>query len=49
LMPQTASTEEAPPAPPAPLAPKVSVVQQDHTLEEFLADLKPNSNWVDEL
>ncbi|PMQ08099.1 hypothetical protein PseAD21_25965 [Pseudomonas sp. AD21] len=49
LMPQTASTEEAPAVSSAPSAPKVSIGQQDHTLEEFLADQKPKSNWMDDL
>lgn len=49
LMPQTASAEEAPDMSSAPPVPKVSVVQQDHALEEFLADQKPKTNWMDDL
>lgn len=49
LMPQTASTAEPTAASSTPSAPRVSAVQQDHTLEEFLADQKPKSNWMDDL
>lgn len=49
LMPQTASTEEVPDASAMPSGPKGPVVQQDHTLEEFLADQKPKSDWMDDL
>jgi len=49
LMPQTASTEEPPAAPNAHSAPKMHVIEQDHTLEEFLADQKPKTNWMDDL
>ncbi|AZD80748.1 type VI lipase adapter Tla3 domain-containing protein [Pseudomonas chlororaphis] len=55
LMSQTANSDE--PAPQIPpegksvegSAPKPPLVQTDYTLEEFLADLKPNNNWMDEL
>lgn len=55
LMPQTASNEEPAPktqpvgSPVASPIPKPPVVQMDYALEEFLAELKPNSNWMDEL
>ncbi|CAI8861775.1 DUF2875 domain-containing protein [Pseudomonas chlororaphis] len=55
LMSQTANSDE--PAPQIPpegksvegSAPKPPLVQTDYALEEFLADLKPNNNWMDEL
>ncbi|SDT18923.1 type VI lipase adapter Tla3 domain-containing protein [Pseudomonas prosekii] len=49
LMPQTASTEEPPAVPSSPSALKMPDIEQDHTLEEFLADQKPKSNWMDDL
>ncbi|WP_338014894.1 type VI lipase adapter Tla3 domain-containing protein [Pseudomonas cavernicola] len=55
LMPQTASSDDPAPKiqpvgnPIVSPTPKPPVVQTDYALEEFLADLKPNSNWMDEL
>lgn len=55
LMPQTASSDDPAPQtqpvgnPVVSPTPKPPVVQTDYALEEFLADLKPNSNWMDEL
>ncbi|ETD37757.1 hypothetical protein U724_19890 [Pseudomonas chlororaphis subsp. aurantiaca PB-St2] len=55
LMPQTASSDDPAPKtqpvgnPVVSPTPKSPVVQTDYALEEFLTDLKPNSNWMDEL
>ncbi|WP_276525144.1 type VI lipase adapter Tla3 domain-containing protein [Pseudomonas chlororaphis] len=55
LMPQTASSDDPAPKiqpvhePMVSPTPRPPVVQTDYALEEFLADLKPNSNWMDEL
>ncbi|WP_284452509.1 type VI lipase adapter Tla3 domain-containing protein [Pseudomonas protegens] len=51
LMPQTASSDDGAsvnPAPAAPAASRMPVVEEDYTLEEFLAELRPN-NWMDDL
>ncbi|WP_339069814.1 DUF2875 family protein [Pseudomonas idahonensis] len=52
LMPQTASSDDGAsvkPAPAAPAASRMPVVEEDYTLEEFLAELRPKDNWMDDL
>ncbi|WP_339069815.1 DUF2875 family protein [Pseudomonas idahonensis] len=52
LMPQTASHDDGAsvkPAPAAPAASRMPVVEEDYTLEEFLAELRPKDNWMDDL
>ncbi|WP_181430875.1 type VI lipase adapter Tla3 domain-containing protein [Pseudomonas protegens] len=52
LMPQTASSDDGASVNPAPVAPAASrrpVVEEDYTLEEFLAELRPKDNWMDDL
>ncbi|WP_306108852.1 type VI lipase adapter Tla3 domain-containing protein [Pseudomonas sp. Fl5BN2] len=50
LMPQTASSEDNTPVKPAPAAAsRMPVVEEDYTLEEFLAELRPKDNWMDDL
>ncbi|MEN5095203.1 DUF2875 family protein [Pseudomonas protegens] len=52
LMPQTASSDDGASAKPATAAPAVSrmsVVEEDYALEEFLAELRPKDNWMDDL
>lgn len=51
LMPQTASSDDPVPEvkPVESPIPKPPVAQVDYTLEQFLVDLKPKSNWMDEL
>ncbi|MGE7955386.1 type VI lipase adapter Tla3 domain-containing protein [Pseudomonas sp. NPDC089530] len=55
LMPQTASSDEPAPKmqpkgqPAESSDAKPPLVQRDYALEEFLADMKPNDNWMDEL
>ncbi|WP_337994630.1 type VI lipase adapter Tla3 domain-containing protein [Pseudomonas idahonensis] len=52
LIPQTASSDDGAPVNPAPVAPAASrmpIVEEDYTLEEFLAELRPKDNWMDDL
>ncbi|WP_323808876.1 type VI lipase adapter Tla3 domain-containing protein [Pseudomonas protegens] len=52
LMPQTASHDDGAsvnPAPAAPGASRMPIVKEDYTLEEFLAELRPKDNWMDDL
>ncbi|MDP9505231.1 DUF2875 family protein [Pseudomonas protegens] len=52
LMPQTASSDDGASVKPAMAAPATSrmpVVEEDYTLEEFLAELRPKDNWMDDL
>jgi len=52
LMPQTASTDDSPvitPTAAPPTASRRPVMQEDHTLAEFLAEQKPKHNWMDDL
>ncbi|WP_115658628.1 DUF2875 family protein [Pseudomonas sp. PH1b] len=52
LMPQTASSDDGASVKPATVAPAASrmpVMEGDYTLEEFLAELKPKDNWMDDL
>ncbi|WP_322621660.1 type VI lipase adapter Tla3 domain-containing protein [Pseudomonas protegens] len=52
LMPQTASSDEGAAVEPvtaAPAASRMSVVEENYTLEEFLAELRPKDNWMDDL
>ncbi|WP_407047247.1 type VI lipase adapter Tla3 domain-containing protein [Pseudomonas protegens] len=52
LMPQTASSVDNSPVTPAPApapASRMPVVEEDYTLEEFLAELQPKKNGMDDL
>ncbi len=52
LMPQTASSDDGAAVEPvtaAPAASRMSVVEEDYALEEFLAELRPKDNWMDDL
>ncbi|WP_129587043.1 type VI lipase adapter Tla3 domain-containing protein [Pseudomonas frederiksbergensis] len=53
LMPQTASSNQAPPAPvttsPPPVPSLAEFENHDYAIEEFLASLKPKADWMDDL
>nr|WP_305809498.1 DUF2875 family protein [Pseudomonas sp. PH1b] len=52
LMPQTASSDDGASAKPATAVRAASrrpVVEEDYSLEAFLAELKPKKNWMDDL
>ncbi|MBP5132910.1 DUF2875 family protein, partial [Pseudomonas protegens] len=52
LMPQTASNDRGAAVTPetaAPAASRMPIVEEDYTLEEFLAELQPKKNGMDDL